>query len=69
MLGYEPGIGTTLIGGAAVAGSFSSRSPVWLDALFAGWVLGYLMAFDALSVGWWRQDPEFRERVRALRAR
>jgi len=53
---------------AAVFGTVSSDLPRWVNAGMEGWAAGFFLAFNVLLLTMWHNDPEFRERIKAVRS-
>lgn len=62
-------IGSTLIAGAALAGTFSDLFPLWLESFLNGAVLGFFLALYVFLWSLWRKDPAFRQRIVTVRER
>jgi hypothetical protein len=60
-------IGFMLIVAAALLGTFSHHLPRWVAAFVDGWAAGFFIAFVFLLVNLWRNNQDFRERIRTIR--
>lgn len=60
-------VGSAVIAGAAVVGTFSDLLPRMLDSFLTGFVLGYFVGFGYVLIKLWRDDPAFRRRIRSAR--
>jgi hypothetical protein len=52
---------------AAVLSGVNNDLPRWVNAVVEGWATGFFLAFNVLLVTMWHSDPEFRERIKAVR--
>ncbi len=53
---------------AAVFGGVSNQLPRWVDAGMEGLVTGFFLALNVLVLRLWQKEPEFRERIKAVRS-
>jgi DMSO/TMAO reductase YedYZ heme-binding membrane subunit len=53
---------------AAVLGGVSNDFPRWVNAGMEGWATGFFLAFIVVLLRLWRNEPEFRERIKAVRS-
>jgi O-antigen/teichoic acid export membrane protein len=60
-------IGSAIIVGAALIATFSDLLPRSLDAFLSGLVIGFFVALNVFLVRLWRNDPDFRRRIRSIR--
>jgi hypothetical protein len=52
---------------AAVLSGVSNDLPRWVNAAVEGWATGFFLSFNVLLLTMWHNDPEFRERIKAVR--
>jgi hypothetical protein len=52
---------------AAVFGGVGNHLPRWVDAGMEGLATGFCLAFIVVLLRLWHSEPEFRERVKAIR--
>jgi DMSO/TMAO reductase YedYZ heme-binding membrane subunit len=53
---------------AAVLGGVSNDFPRWVNAGVEGWATGFFLALNVLLLRLWHTEPEFRERIKAVRS-
>jgi hypothetical protein len=53
---------------AAVLGVVGNDLPRWVNAGVEGWAIGFFVAFIVILLRLWRSEPEFRERIKAVRS-
>jgi len=53
---------------AAVFGGVSNDLPRWVNAGVEGWAAGFFLAFIVVLLRLWHNEPEFRERIKAVRS-
>jgi hypothetical protein len=52
---------------AAVLSGVSNQLPRWVDAGVEGLTIGFFLALNVLVLRMWHNEPEFRERIKAVR--
>ena len=53
---------------AAVLSGVSNDLPRWVNAAVEGCAAGFFLAFNVQLLTMWHNDPEFRERIKAVRS-
>jgi hypothetical protein len=53
---------------AAVVAGVGNDLPRWFGAGMEGWVTGFFLGMTLFLLRLWRQDPEFRKRIKAIRS-